>query len=75
MKNKILKEFDNLEICDMTRAEAELHSIRTSIESYKMILKTNKELTPEKVIEIQEKIKGLSEIRDEILAETYNYGV
>ena len=47
MKNKILKEFDNLEICDMTRAEAELHSIRTSIESYKMILKTNKELTPE----------------------------
>ena len=29
----------------MTRAEAELHSIRTSIESYKMILETNKPIS------------------------------
>ena len=39
MKNKILKELNNLENCNMTRAEAELHAIRTTIEAYEMILK------------------------------------
>ena len=29
----------------MTRAEAELHSIRTTIEAYQMILKNNRDLS------------------------------
>ena len=57
----------------MTRAEAELHSIRTTIEAYQMILKNNNDLSEDDKNKIRNKIKGLSEIRDEILAEIY-YG-
>lgn len=57
----------------MTRAEAELHSIRTTIESYQMILKNNNELSEDDRNKIKKKIDGLKEIRDEILSEIY-YG-
>lgn len=59
----------------MTRAEAELHAIRTTIEAYEMILKNNNELSEEDINKIRSKIKSLSEIRDDILAETYNYEI
>ena len=59
----------------MTRAEAELHSIRISIESYEMILKNNVNLSEDDKNKIRNKIKGLGEIRDKILSETYNYGL
>ena len=58
----------------MTRAEAELHSIRTSIEAYNNILNTM-DLSDEKRKEIEEKIKVLGSIRDRILSETSNYGL
>ncbi len=57
----------------MTRAEAELHSIRTTIESYQMILKNNNELSEDDRNKIKKKIDVLKEIRDEILSEIY-YG-
>ena len=59
----------------MTRAEAELHSIRTTIEAYEMILKNNKDLSQEDEDKIRQKITELGEIRDEILTEIYNYGI
>lgn len=59
----------------MTRAEAELHSIRTTIEAYQMILKNNNELSQEEKNNIRKKIKNLEEIRDKILSEIYNYGI
>ena len=58
----------------MTRAEAELHSIRTTIEAYNNILKTM-DLSEEKRKEIEEKIIALGGIRDRILSETSNYGL
>lgn len=58
----------------MTRAEAELHSIRTSIEAYNNILKTM-DLSEEKRKEIEDKISALGGIRDRILSETSNYGL
>ena len=57
----------------MTRAEAELHSIRTTSESYQMILKNNNELSEDDRNKIKKKIDVLKEIRDEILSEIY-YG-
>ena len=48
----------------MTRAEAELHSIRTTIESYQMILKNNNELSEDDRNKIKKKIDVLKEIRD-----------
>jgi len=57
----------------MTRAEAELHAIRTTIEAYEMILKNNNELSEDDRNKIKKKIDGLKEIRDEILSEIY-YG-
>ena len=57
----------------MTRAEAELHSIRTTIESYQLILKNNNELSEDDRNKIKKKIDVLKEIRDEILSEIY-YG-
>lgn len=74
MKNKILKELNNLEICNMTRAETELHAIRTTIEAYEMILKNNNELSEDDKNKIRKKIHGLKEIRNEILSEIY-YGL
>jgi len=59
----------------MTRAEAELHSIRTTIEAYEMILKNNKDLSQEDENNIRKKITELGEIRDKILSEIYNYGI
>ena len=56
----------------MTRAEAELHAIRTTIEAYEMILKNNPELSEDD--KIRKKINDLKEIRDEILSEIY-YGL
>lgn len=58
----------------MTRAESELHSIRTTIEAYQMILKNNTELSEDDKNKIRQKITELGEIRDEILSEIYNYG-
>ena len=58
----------------MTRAEAELHAIRTSIESYQMILKNNPDLCEDDKNRIRKNITALSEIRDEILSEIY-YGL
>lgn len=58
----------------MTRAEAELHSIRTTIEAYQMILKNNTDLSEDDKNKIRQKIAGLCEIREEILSEIYNYG-
>ena len=75
MKNKILKELNNLEICNMTRAEAELHAIRTTIEAYQMILKNNNELSENDKNKIRKKINDLGEIRDKKLSEIYNYGI
>ena len=75
MKNKILKELNNLENCNMTRAEAELHSIRTTIEAYEMILKNNTELSEDDKNKIRKKINELGKIRDKILSEIYNYGL
>ncbi len=46
--NKKGKEF-------MTRAEAELHSIRTTIEAYEMILKNNTELSEDDKNKIRKK--------------------
>ena len=57
----------------MTRAEAELHSIRTTIEAYEMILKNNTELSEDDKNKIRKKINELGEIRDKILSEIYNY--
>ena len=57
----------------MTRAEAELHSIRTTIESYQMILKNNNGLSEEDKNNIRKKITELGEIRDNILSEIYKY--
>ena len=59
----------------MTRAEAELHSIRTTIEAYEMILKNNAELSEDDKNKIRQKITELGEIRDKILSEIYNYGI
>ena len=59
----------------MTRAESELHSIRTTIESYQMILENNTELSEDDKNKIRKKITELGEIRDRILSEIYNYGV
>ena len=59
----------------MTRAESELHSIRTTIEAYQMILKNNTELSEDDKNKIRQKIDGLGEIRDKKLSEIYNYGV
>lgn len=39
----------------MTRAEAELHSIRTTIEAYEMILKNNTELSEDDKNKIRKK--------------------
>ena len=75
MKNKILKELNNLENCNMTRAEAELHTIRTTIEAYQMILKNNNKLSEDDKNKIRKKIKGLGEIRDKKLSEIFNYGL
>lgn len=58
----------------MTRAEAELHSIRTTIEAYEMILKNNNELSEDDKNKIRQKIAGLCEIRDKKLSEILNYG-
>lgn len=58
----------------MTRAEAELHAIRTTIEAYEMILKNNPELSEDDKNKIRKKINDLKEIRDEILSEIY-YGL
>ena len=57
----------------MTRAEAELHSIRTTIEAYQMILNNNTDLSEDDKNKIRQKIAELGEIRDEILSEIYNY--
>lgn len=57
----------------MTRAEAELHSIRTTIEAYEMILKNNTDLSEDDKNNIRKKIMELGEIRDKILSEIYNY--
>ena len=46
----------------MTRAEAELHSIRTTIEAYHMILKNNDELSEDDKNKIRKKINDLGEI-------------
>ena len=59
----------------MTRAEDELHSIRTTIEAYEMILKNNTELSEEDKNKIRKKIMELGELRDNILSEIYNYGL
>ena len=59
----------------MTRAEAELHSIRTTIEAYHMILKNNDELSEHDKNKIRKKINDLGEIRDKKLSEIYNYGI
>ena len=59
----------------MTRAEAELHSIRTTIEAYHMILKHNDELSEDDKNKIRKKINDLGEIRDKKLSEIYNYGI
>ena len=59
----------------MTRAEAELHSIRTTIEAYHMILKNNDELSVDDKNKIRKKINDLGEIRDKKLSEIYNYGI
>ena len=59
----------------MTRAEAELHSIRTTIEAYHMILKNNDELSEDDKNKIRKKINDLREIRDKKLSEIYNYGI
>ena len=56
----------------MTRAEAELHSIRTTIESYEMILKNNIELSEDDKNNIRKKIIELGELRDKILSEIFN---
>ena len=58
----------------MTRAEVELHSIRTTIEAYKMILKNNSDLSKEDKNNIRKKITELGDIWDKILSEIYNYG-
>ena len=58
----------------MTRAEAELHAIRITIEAYEMILKNNPELSEDDKNKIRKKINDLKEIRDEILSEIY-YGL
>lgn len=59
----------------MTRAEAELHSIQTTIESYEMILKNNTELSEDDKNNIRKKIMELGELRDKIISEIYNYGL
>lgn len=59
----------------MTRAELELHCIRTSIEAYSNILKNENDLSEDKILEIREKIRLLSKYRDELLRETNNYGL
>ena len=59
----------------MTRAEAELHAIRTTIEAYQMILKNNNELSENDKNKIRKKINDLGEIRDKKLSEIYNYGI
>jgi len=59
----------------MTRAEAELHSIRTTIEAYQMILKNNDELSDDDKNDIRKKITELGELRDKILSEIYNHGL
>ena len=59
----------------MTRAEAELHAIRTTIEAYQMILKNNNKLSEDDKNKIRQNIKGLGEIRDKKLSEIYNYGL
>ena len=59
----------------MTRAEAELHSIRITIEAYHMILKNNDELSEDDKNKIRKKINDLGEIRDKKLSEIYNYGI
>lgn len=59
----------------MTRAEAELQSIRTTIETYQMILKNNDELSEDDKNNIRKKITELGELRDKILSEIYNYGL
>ncbi|MBE6503704.1 MAG: hypothetical protein E7Z76_05385 [Methanobrevibacter sp.] len=59
----------------MTRAEAELHAIRTTIEAYQMILKNNNELSENDKNKIRKKINDLGEIRDKKLSEIYNYGL
>ena len=57
----------------MTQAEAELHSIRNTIEAYQMILKNNNDLSEEDKNNIRKKITELGEIRDNILSEIYKY--
>lgn len=59
----------------MSRAEAELHSIRTTIEAYEMILKNNTELSEDDKNSIRKKIMELGELRDKILSEIYNHGL
>ena len=59
----------------MTRAVAELHSIRSTIEAYHMILKNNDELSEDDKNKIRKKINDLGEIRDKKLSEIYNYGI
>ena len=59
----------------MTRAEAELHSIRTTIEAYEMILKNNTGLSEDDKNSIRKKIMELGELRDKILSEIYNHGL
>lgn len=59
----------------MTRAEAELHAIRTTIEAYEMILKNDSTLSEDDKNKIRKKISDLEEIRDEILSEIYNYRI
>ena len=59
----------------MTRAEAELHSIRTTIEAYELILKNNTELSEDDKNSIRKKIMELGELRDKILSEIYNHGL
>ena len=59
----------------MTRAEAELHSIRTTIEAYEMILKNNAGLSEDDKNKIRKKINDLGEIRDKKLSEIYDYGI
>ena len=59
----------------MTRAEAELYSIRTTIEAYQMILKNNAELSEDDKNNIRKKITELGEVRDRILSEIYNHGL
>ena len=58
----------------MTRAEAELHSIRTTIEAYQMILKNDHGLSEDDKNKIRHKIAGLFEIRDKKLSEILNQG-